>query len=167
MRYLMEKKTKLIFLDVDGVLNCHSTKDRCHGYIGIDDEKVSLLKQIATATGAEIVLSSTWRYEWFKEPILKCEQNHFANYLDSKMNKQEVVIIDKTDDIDFWSRGLEIKTYLERMKERGIKVEKYIILDDEIHDFKERHLVSHLIQTSFLGKGLEEKHVRRAIKQLC
>ncbi len=54
-----------------------------------------------------------------QERILKCEQDHFANYLDSKMNKQEIVIIDKTDDINFFSRGLE------------------------------------------------EKHVRRAIKQLC
>ena len=26
-----------------------------------------------------------------QERILKCEQNHFANYLDSKMNKQELI----------------------------------------------------------------------------
>ena len=35
------KNDKICFLDVDGVLNCCTTKDRCCGYVGIDDKKVS------------------------------------------------------------------------------------------------------------------------------
>ncbi len=31
---------RVVFLDVDGVLNCRSTEDRFHGFIGIDDELV-------------------------------------------------------------------------------------------------------------------------------
>lgn len=47
---------KILFLDVDGVLN------RCgaSGH-GLESDKISILKTIIDATGCEIVLSSTWR----------------------------------------------------------------------------------------------------------
>eukprot|EP00012_Vannella_robusta_P006151 CAMPEP_0206201584 /NCGR_PEP_ID=MMETSP0166-20121206/11650_1 /ASSEMBLY_ACC=CAM_ASM_000260 /TAXON_ID=95228 /ORGANISM="Vannella robusta, Strain DIVA3 518/3/11/1/6" /LENGTH=261 /DNA_ID=CAMNT_0053620317 /DNA_START=1 /DNA_END=783 /DNA_ORIENTATION=+ len=47
---------KLIFLDVDGVLN----RDVTEG--GFEDECVEALKYIVQKSGAKIVLSSTWRY---------------------------------------------------------------------------------------------------------
>ena len=34
----------IIFLDVDGVLNCKETTDRCDRYIGIDDKKNKVFK---------------------------------------------------------------------------------------------------------------------------
>ena len=37
---------KIIFLDIDGVLNCRNSKASCHGIMGIDDEKVKNLKYI-------------------------------------------------------------------------------------------------------------------------
>ena len=37
---------KVIFLDIDGVLNTPSSESRCGEYIGIDDEKVKKLKKI-------------------------------------------------------------------------------------------------------------------------
>lgn len=36
---------KVIFLDIDGVLNTPSSESRCGEYIGIDDEKVEKLKK--------------------------------------------------------------------------------------------------------------------------
>ena len=30
---------KIIFLDIDGVLNCRNSKASCHGIMGIDDER--------------------------------------------------------------------------------------------------------------------------------
>ena len=55
---------KIIFLDIDGVLNSidyfEHTK-HCKGYSEINPKKVKLLKEIVDRTGAEIVLSSTWR----------------------------------------------------------------------------------------------------------
>lgn len=54
---------KVIFLDVDGVLNRNSTTERFGPYIGIDLELVENLKYILEETGAKIVLSSTWRLE--------------------------------------------------------------------------------------------------------
>jgi len=51
---------KILFLDVDGVLNNPSTLwDDAH--CGIDDEKLKYLKFIVLRTGCKIVLSTTWR----------------------------------------------------------------------------------------------------------
>lgn len=59
---IKESRLKLIFLDVDGVLNCHHTKDRApSGVIGIDPQKVLLLRQIVQETHACIVLASSWQ----------------------------------------------------------------------------------------------------------
>ena len=47
------ERMKLIFLDVDGVLNYSGCKARsATGCLGIDDEKVKLLRQIIDQTGA-------------------------------------------------------------------------------------------------------------------
>jgi len=50
---------KILFLDVDGVLNNPHTRwgDQC----GIDDEMLKYLKFIVVRTGCKIVLSTTWR----------------------------------------------------------------------------------------------------------
>lgn len=55
----------LIFLDVDGVLNCSTTKERFFDgitrFIGIDRAKLRIFQRILEKTGAVFVLSSTWR----------------------------------------------------------------------------------------------------------
>lgn len=53
---------KIIFLDVDGVLNTPKLIRR-FGFNFIDDILVALVARIVRETGAEIVLSSTWRIE--------------------------------------------------------------------------------------------------------
>ena len=52
---------KIIFLDVDGVLNCATTKERVRDLLFVEDRKVQLLKELVDETGATIILSSTWR----------------------------------------------------------------------------------------------------------
>ena len=47
--------SKIIFLDFDGVITTLKSKWT------IDNEKVELVKQICDATGAKIVISSSWR----------------------------------------------------------------------------------------------------------
>lgn len=156
---------KIVFLDVDGVLNCSSTKDKCGYYTGIEDEKVTFLKKIVEATNAKIVLVSTWKYYWYKEPNLKEQQDEMANYLDLKLKKQGLIIIDKTED-EAINRGDGILEYIRHLKWKGIKVDKFIIIDDEIFDYKETKLTKNLIQTGFYGGGLQAKHVIRAIDKL-
>ena len=77
---------KIVFLDIDGVLNCEGSRSRCAGYRGIDDKKVENLAKIVKATGAEIVLISTWKEDWRKTD--KARQGMMANYLDKKLKKQ-------------------------------------------------------------------------------
>jgi hypothetical protein len=70
-------KRRIIFLDVDGVLNHYDTKHRVHpetaddmpqhlqvrgsGLIGMDPSCVKNLATLVEKTDAEVVLSSTWR----------------------------------------------------------------------------------------------------------
>ena len=55
---------KVIFLDIDGVLNEDTTPTRTQSCaLFIDQEKLLRLKRIIDATQAKIVLSSTWRYD--------------------------------------------------------------------------------------------------------
>ena len=161
-----EANLKLIFLDVDGVLNCSTTKDDCCGFKGIEDEKVNLLKQIVDATDAKIVLVSSWKNYWYKEPYLKEKQDEFANYLDAKLAKQGLTIIDKTNDFESFNRGDGINIFLENLKLLGLNVGSFIIFDDEMFDYKYTKLTKHLIQTGYTGGGLLPKHVTRAIEKL-
>ena len=63
---------KVIFLDIDGVLNSLDCKEKIEGYLFVEDKKIALLKELIDATGAKIVLSSTWRRGWYcKEYIEK------------------------------------------------------------------------------------------------
>lgn len=52
---------KVIFLDIDGVLNCVTSKSYCGMYVGVDADKIRRLARIVEETGAKIVLSSDWR----------------------------------------------------------------------------------------------------------
>ena len=55
---------KVIFLDVDGVLNSQQLFEKCEDdqLISVDEDNIKNLKTIVDATGAMIVLSSSWRY---------------------------------------------------------------------------------------------------------
>lgn len=160
-----KEEMKIIFLDVDGVLNCSSTKDLCGYYKGIEDEKMKLIKRIVDATGAKIVLTSTWKEHWHKEKTLKKSQDDSANYIDSKFQNASLSICDKTED-DGFNRGDGIIEYLRHLRWKGIEVSNYVIIDDEIFDYKERKLTKNLVQTSYYSGGLKEKHVENAIKIL-
>ena len=52
---------KVIFLDVDGVLNSNRSTEPT-----IAEDMVKRLAHIARKTGASIILSSSWRYEYVR-----------------------------------------------------------------------------------------------------
>lgn len=155
---------KIVFLDVDGVLNCSSTKDVCHRYVGIEDQKVELLKQIVDKSDAKIVLVSTWKLWWYKAAHLKDKQDSLATYLDQKLAKQGLTIYDKTDD-ELLNRGDGILEYLHHLKWKGVNVHSYVVLDDELFDYRRTKLTKNLVQTSF-NAGLQRKHVGKALEKL-
>lgn len=55
-----EKAEKIIFLDIDGVLN--NAKSDISDLFVIETDLLQILKKIVDSTDASIVLSSTWRY---------------------------------------------------------------------------------------------------------
>ena len=49
----------------DGVVNCWGTKERAPSkVVGVEQRLIAYIKEIVDATGAKIVLSSTWRKDW-------------------------------------------------------------------------------------------------------
>ena len=150
---------KIIFCDVDGVLNEDSTPTRTKNrYIFIDQDKLLRLKKIVDATGAQIVLSSTWRYE-------RNVPGRNGDFLELQEAFHRV-------GLEFYSytpvdaigirRGMEIKAWLGLHPE----VTKYIILDDELWDFEERGLLSMLVKTDFAYGGLTDELTQEAIEML-
>ena len=159
---------KIIFLDVDGVLNCSTSKSFCHddlyGIItGIDSDKVKRLAKIVEITGAEIILSSDWKDGWNK--YYTGRRPSHVKYLDNHLYKKgKLTIKDKTPNTSkgSWFRGNEILTYLRSHQD----VENYVILDDTFfEDFSIKEISEHLVLTEY-KVGLTDADVEKAIKIL-
>lgn len=130
-----------LFLDVDGVLNNDETKERCMGFLGIDPEKVKLLRHIIDITGAQIVLTSTWKYGW--EPVNKQFNDEWANYLDQALAAEGLKAIAKTED-QGENRGEGIVDWL---LEHPAKA--WVVLDDMFFkDFRITGVEEHLVLTA-------------------
>ena len=150
---------KIIFLDVDGVLNSADSEDRFKCFIGLDYSGVKLLKEIVDATGAQIVLVSTWKLHWDKDN--KSRQDSLGAYLDARLAEEGLTIMDKTGG-SMSERGHGIVDWLLEHP-----AESWIVLDDEIfNDYEECGIMPHLVKTSFYDGGLKEKHVEMAINLL-
>lgn len=152
---------KIIFLDIDGVLNNQFSKSRCGYFIGIDKDKVKRLKEIFDATDAKIVLVSSWKVDW--ERVDKDSQNIVGNYLDRKLKKERIRILDKTIDHEI-DRGQGISDWISNHK-----VESWVVLDDEIFDdYEEMGVMPHLVKTVYSSEngGLQPEHVSKAIEIL-
>jgi len=102
----------IIFLDIDGVLNCSKTKEFKTEKYAIDKILLKRLKNIIEKTGVSIVLSSVWRFDENSCVYLKSIGINF---------------IDKTPNFKNKIRGYEIEAWLKEHPE----VKKYAILDDD------------------------------------
>ena len=153
----MEKALKIIFLDIDGVLNSVAyDRVRTSTEGNIDASRLSLLKRIVDTTGAQIVLSSTWRIHWWKEEQY-CDAVGLE--LNAVFQKAGLSIMDKTPIIG--SRQQEIIAWIEAHPQ----LNGFVILDDIFGGWGP--LEAHLVRTnSRIGRGLEERHVDVAIKIL-
>lgn len=151
---------KVIFLDIDGVLNSDEYFDKIEGLnidgieSTVDVNKIKLLKEAIEATGAKVVLSSSWRYtrnaQHLKQ-LLLC----YGIFTDSTPFMENI-------------RGKEIKKWLEEHKD----TEDYVILDDEIFDSYDEELMRKVIKVSnangmSFGEGLQQKDVEQIIERLC
>lgn len=153
---------KIIFLDIDGVLNQRGSKSRSpSGCLGIDSDKLDKLKQIVNETNAKIVLTSTWKTDWFKTEF-KDELPRDGAYLEKKFRERGIYILDKTEEPSWAERGIGVISYIEKYKEN---VESFVVLDDESFDFESVGISDRFVHTSF-ETGLLSEHVEKSIKIL-
>lgn len=157
---------KVIFLDVDGVLNSLDCKALIEGYYFVEDEKIIRLKELVDKTGAKVVLSSTWRYGWYAmEHVAEPDEGdlreiRFFKALREKLRQFDIELLSYTE--DFGRRGEEIRKWLDDWN--GEPIESYVILDDMEPEEFSGHL-GQLVETT-LGYGLEPEHVQQAIEIL-
>ena len=57
----LEASVKVLFLDIDGVVNNKRTKKNFQDFMAVDPAMAALVQRIIRNTGYEIVLSSSWR----------------------------------------------------------------------------------------------------------
>ena len=146
---------KVIFLDIDGVLNYQEFGGLHRGGIGVSEEKIKLLKHIVDNTGAIIVLTSTWKMHWEKD---KSNQHPDGVYLDTLFANEGLEICDKTP-LSVSERGRGIHQYI-----TDNKVDEWVVLDDEVFpDFAEFCIMPHLVKSSFYKEGLTYTLAEKAI----
>lgn len=154
---------KVIFLDVDGVLNTLFTRVRLdNGVVFVEDKFLLFLKEMCDKTGAKIVLTSSWRKGWFDLDKGKSNTNDALDFiaLRDKLLEFGIELFDKTPCILDSQRGLEIKQWFE--DNNNLCVESFVILDDMaiVRPFNR-----FFMQIS-CAEGLREKHVRKVVKML-
>lgn len=151
---------KVIFLDIDGVLNsARYDCEREYGDGNIDPSRLPLVKSIVDATGAVIVLSTTWRRHWDISPD---KRDSIGEELDAVFASAGLSVADKTPWFEKFDRAAEIREWL---KQHDGEVESFVILDDVFTGWAE--LGDRLVRTNFrIGRGLGEEHVQRAIELL-
>jgi len=96
-----QKHIKILFLDVDGVLNGEN-----YGYGGVDDSLLFLLKTIIDSTQCKIVLSTTWRLNQSARATLL----HFMKAR-ADINVEDIIIGD-TPSLKGKKRAFEIESFL-------------------------------------------------------
>lgn len=167
---------KIIFLDIDGVLNTSETfKRRYYEYkktgilrLEIDEFRLNYLKMIVERTNAKIVLSSTWRSGFTKQDDKVIPIYYKSKQLVDMFNKYNLEIYDITPYDKNRCRENEILEYLEKSED----IESFIVIDDECKDLK-KFIGNELIFikndcTSFneLENGFLEHHISLAISKL-
>lgn len=145
---------KIIFLDIDGVLNSRKCFEEKHfkGSVQICPELVQNLNRIIRETGAKIVVISTWRLEGLagvtkvgrivKSAGVECE---IAGVVPDTVFK-------RSDEISLWMGGDAAKHFSD-----------YVIIndDDDFLPFQKQYLVR-----TDSSVGLSEKDSDRAIEIL-
>ena len=155
---------KIIFLDVDGVLNNENTKASApSGCMGVEDKLISKLVKIVTETDAKIVLTSDWKIGWESFDIY-CSED--AKYLNRKLKKYGLKISAKTYDDHvydrfFEDRGKGIHKFLEKVQ----NVESYVVIDDHTFTDFDDEIMAHLVLTDY-KTGLTDEDAVKVISVL-
>ena len=171
---------KVIFLDIDGVLNTSETFIKRKKYreetgvwtLEIDEFRVEYLKRIIDETDSKVVLSSAWRRDFENIDGRVVPIHEKGEALLNVFGKYDIELYDILRKGFSLPREDLITIWLNEHPE----TENFIIFDDETTHLK-RFIGKELIKTSFLADGvmlqnmddcmgLCEDHVDIAIKKL-
>jgi hypothetical protein len=148
---------KLVFLDIDGVLNRHRIYS--NGYCGFDPECVENFNKILHAyEDIRIVISSAWRYMLLQHEM-KLKGFEYLMLVGGVDCKDRLIGHTKSDE-EIPTRGQQI---LEWRYQHIMESPRYIILDDMPFDFKQRGL-NHFLTIG--GRGLTAQDAEKIIQLL-
>jgi hypothetical protein len=156
---------KIIFLDVDGVMNSlrnakanydKAMEKQVNVYDYFDPIAVRELNRICGRHDPDIVISSTWRRVARFRDDFQSLRDHFAGQGFEHSDR----IIDKTPFLSSRERGHEIQAWLDQNC-KGQDV-KFVIIDD---DRDMAHLEPFLVRTGF-RYGLTVKKAAEVIRRL-
>jgi hypothetical protein len=133
---------KIVFLDIDGVLNCKQTPNPRKFPFMVDPVLLGRLKRLLEITGVQIVLSSDWRYD----PAGIFSARHYG-----------IPFIDVTPDLPGEPRCNPIREWLRRHPD----IERFIVIDDEDDELDDFPLFQPLRST-----GLTDEIVEAAARYL-
>ena len=124
-------KIKVIFLDIDGVLNVYGIEYDEYGQI-FHEHLVDNLRRIIDETGAKIVISSTWRFYGLKrmQEMWKF-RNLPGEVIDITIDCYDLIKEGRFEFYDDVMRGHEIQDWID---DNSHRLENYVILDDD-NDF--------------------------------
>lgn len=157
---------KLIFLDVDGVLNNTQNIKKYRLFFRgkrrllVDVKPVFYLKKLLKEIEKEkldvrIVISSSWRLGSIPSDWKRLFKHYFNN---------GEIVIGRTPYL-YKDRGIEILELLEIAKERGDIIDDYIVLDDDIED-----IINHINPNKVLKinrrYGLTNADIEQILKKL-
>lgn len=155
---------KIIFLDIDGVLNSNfwnsgHEKEISDGIL-VDSEKVRLLSELVKSTGAKIILHSGWKF-WFDDDLKPLRKE--ADHLLKQLWRENIAIDGVTPDYSTEEikrskkfsmvKAAEILAWLEEHKE----VEEWVVIDDL--DLHNKEVEAHQLRTdSSIGLTVDDVH---------
>lgn len=151
---------RVLFLDFDGVLNSFQSigEKRIQRLNSmIDPYHVTKLQQIIDATGAEVVISSTWRrFHDLRQLRGILYRAGLTNAAVVGRTPDHSATRSATSPYRSVERHFEIRAWLE-----GRSVDSFVILDDDT----DAEIDGRFVRTDYM-LGLQDEHVERAIKIL-
>ena len=148
----------VLFLDVDGVLNCPATwklKDGQRGTFRICPDRVKLFDTVLEQTDCRIVMSSTWRKFDDHMDYLKRRVPNLKDRLHKDWRTVELPCRFS----EYVPRGREINEWLSRHPE----VTRWAIVDDDSDMLPDQQ--TRFVNTSW-QEGLTESHAKLLIELL-
>lgn len=160
----MEKDSvKIIFLDIDGVLNVGNNERDEFGHLFRTD-LVENLEHIIKETDAKIVISSTWRMDGIETMQRMWEMRDLPGKVIGVTTTCAQLITDDQPYLDMVERGHEIQEYID-----SNKIKQYVILDDcnDMLDTQQKNFVkcsgNKHHGDSFCGLGLTKMCAAKAV----